>query len=103
MSEHKIHIGHTELVIESRFGVHVLSVGENGRPAQRVGTFDTAVAASHAVEAIKQGLLAEGINWDERRLGSRPGREFRPEVGQSDDETTKGPQTGAEREEKNDE
>lgn len=103
MSEHKIHIGHTVLVIESRFGMHTLSVGEMGRPAQRVGTFDTAVAASHAVEAIKQGLLAEGVHWDEQRLGARPGAELQPEVGQSDAGTGLGPQTGVQREEQGNE
>lgn len=71
MTDHILHIGHTKIVITPRFGAHVLGVSELDHPVDRVGTFDSPVAASRFVEIFKRGLTGEGIKWDEWRAGDR--------------------------------
>jgi len=69
MSDHTLHIGHTDLVIGSEFGKYTLSFKELRQPVERVGTFNDAVAASRFVEALKRGLAAEDRSWEERVPG----------------------------------
>ena len=69
MSDHMIHIGHTEVVVMQEFGKFTLSFKELKRPYERVGSFDDPVAASRFVEALKRGLAAEDRAWDERVPG----------------------------------
>lgn len=65
MSEQRFHIGRTKFVVEARYGMHILSVSKPGTPLiERVAAFESEVAASRFVEALKIALTSEGVVWD---------------------------------------
>ena len=67
MSTQVILIGQTRFEVESTFGVFTLSVGEFGRPAQRVAPFDSGVSASQFVAALTKALEGQEVDWEAGR------------------------------------